>query len=121
LIIARGHGLIGGDPSAIDPSAWNDEGGTESRCYWVEDENGEWQERCSDFHTLGCKSDRQIRDMTNAKDQMMFLGLFYQGAAVVAGGLGNVPVATLFGGMSVFFQGAEMSIQYRLDRTERCS
>jgi hypothetical protein len=52
---------------------------------------------------------------------MMFLGLFYQGAAVVAGGLGNVPVATLFGGMSVFFQGAEMSIQYRLDRTERCS
>jgi hypothetical protein len=59
--------------------------------------------------------------MTNAKDQMMFLGLFYQGAAVVAGGLGNVPVATLFGGMSVFFQGAEMSIQYRLDRTERCS
>jgi hypothetical protein len=121
LMIARDHGLIGGDPSAIDPSAWNEDGGTEWRCMWVEDENGEWQERCSEYQTLGCKSASQIRDMTNAKDMMNFLGWFYQGAAAVATGLANPPVATLFQGMSFFFQGAGLSIQYRLDRTERCS
>jgi hypothetical protein len=102
LMIARDHGLIGGDPSAIDPSAWNEDGGTE-------------------YQTLGCKSASQIRDMTNAKDMMNFLGWFYQGAAAVATGLANPPVATLFQGMSFFFQGAGLSIQYRLDRTERCS
>lgn len=60
--------------------------------------------------------------MTNAKDGAWWCGWFYQGAAVYAGAIGQVPAAALFGGISLFFQGASQGIGHRLEQASnnRC-
>ena len=123
MMIARNWGIHppGFEPSTLDPSVWDGDGTTtETRCIWVEDENGEWQERCSEYHTYGCHSERAIRDMTNAKDATGWFSWFYAGAAVYAAGVGQVPAGLFLGGISWMFDGMSRAIGSHLEQSQRC-
>ena len=70
LIILRNWGFYPGfEPAEINPSLEPD--GSVGTCMWIQNENGDWEERCNDWHSMArCYSARFIRDATYAKDGM---------------------------------------------------
>lgn len=124
--IMHDHGIY--PPNYPPPSEINTDYAAVARtegtgCFlYYDDEAGEWRERCSDYHTMRCNTQKQIDDLTSAMNGANFFTNFYGSAAFYAGMVGHIPARNIFTGLGLFFAWTSQYAESRLRDMEinRC-